>query len=62
MPVDLAILTDDELQLAFDELCGLVIDTDVQDKHRHHKELMRVTAELGRRTDAWIAARRTVQA
>lgn len=56
--VDLAALTDDELHATFDELCGLVRSSEVEDKRKHHADLMAVTQELGRRTDRWIEQQR----
>lgn len=55
--VDLASLTDDELHATFDELCAKVSDTEAEDRRDWHNALMAVTAELGRRTDAWLAER-----
>lgn len=58
MDVDLKVLTDDELRLAFDELCDHAgEDEEPEARRAWHDALMEVTQELGRRTDAWIAER-----
>lgn len=57
--VQLDLLTDDELTLAFDELCGKLGDCPPDDRRGHHDALMLVCQEYGRRADVWLAARQT---
>lgn len=55
--MDLATIDDDELHATFDQLVAKVGACHPDDRQAWHMALMQCTAELGRRTDAWIAGR-----